>query len=124
MRKVGTGVKERIEWIDWIKGVALVLVIIGHTFRTSMYDESMAYSYIKSFIYAFHMPLFIAISGFLFKMGLKKYIATNTLDFVKTRVGSYMKPLISYAVIIYTCFSAVSLVPGVRKMIGGGVQRI
>ena len=48
--------KERIEWIDWLKGIALVLVIIGHTFRTSMYSENMIYGYIKSFIYAFHMP--------------------------------------------------------------------
>lgn len=114
--------KERLEWIDWLKGIALILVIIGHTFRESMYDESMIYAYIKSFIYVFHMPLFIAISGFLFQMKLNSYMDTNTLDFLKSKWKSYIKPLISYAIIIYASFSMVAVIPGFSNIIGGGTS--
>ena len=99
--------KERIEWIDWLKGIALVLVIIGHTFRTS--------------IYAFHMPLFISISGFLFQSNRNNYMNINILDFFRNKWKSYMKPLISYAAIMYIIFSIFSIIPGFKKMLGGGL---
>lgn len=112
--------KERIEWIDWLKGIALVLVIIGHTFRTSMYSENMIYGYIKSFIYAFHMPLFISISGFLFQSNRNNYMNINILDFFRNKWKSYMKPLISYAAIMYIIFSIFSIISGFKIMLGGG----
>ena len=113
--------KERIEWIDWLKGIALVLVIIGHTFRTSMYSENMIYGYIKSFIYAFHMPLFISISGFLFQSNRNNYMNINILDFFRNKWKSYMKPLISYAAIMYIIFSIFSIISGFKIMLGGGI---
>lgn len=46
----------RLEWIDWMKTIGIYLVVLGH------FD-----SYGNDFIYAFHMPLFFIISGFLCK---------------------------------------------------------
>lgn len=46
----------RLEWIDWMKAIGIYLVVLGH------FD-----SYGNDFIYAFHMPLFFIISGFLCK---------------------------------------------------------
>lgn len=52
-----TSVQEnRLEWIDWMKATGIYLVVLGH------FD-----SYGNDFIYAFHMPLFFLISGFLCK---------------------------------------------------------
>ncbi len=48
----------RIHWIDICRGIAIILVMYGHLFAS---DQS---SYL---IYAFHMPLFFFISGFVFK---------------------------------------------------------
>ena len=48
----------RIEWTDIAKGIGIILVIIGHVSGDN---------YIKNFIYAFHMPLFFIISGYLYK---------------------------------------------------------
>lgn len=46
--------KERIAWIDCAKGIAILLVIVGHT----VYDPR-----IRGAIFSFHMPLFFMLSG-------------------------------------------------------------
>lgn len=51
--------QNRIDWIDAVKGIAILLMIFGHTLDI----ESKTFAY----IYSFHMPLFILISGFFYK---------------------------------------------------------
>lgn len=44
-------------WIDWLKAIGIILVVLGHTVGNTT---------LTSFwIYSFHMPLFFSISGFL-----------------------------------------------------------
>lgn len=50
--------RERKCWIDYLKAIAIYLVILGH-----LPDEL----HIKWGIYLFHMPLFFIISGYLYK---------------------------------------------------------
>lgn len=50
--------KDRIEYIDALKGLLIILVVIGHTGINSG---------IQKWIYSFHMPLFLIISGFFYK---------------------------------------------------------
>ena len=50
--------RERKYWIDYLKAIAIYLVILGH-----LPDEL----HIKWGIYLFHMPLFFIISGYLYK---------------------------------------------------------
>jgi len=45
--------KSRIEWIDQVKGLTIFLVVYGHNFPLH-----------EKYIYSFHMPLFILLSGF------------------------------------------------------------
>lgn len=47
---------ERVHWIDILKGIGIFLVILGHTIKNS---------YINTWVYSFHMPLFFFISGYL-----------------------------------------------------------
>lgn len=54
---------ERIEWIDAIKGLGIILVILGH-----MTIPQIA----RLFIFSFHMPLFFFVSGWLFKNNFTK----------------------------------------------------
>lgn len=49
---------ERIEWIDILKGIAIILVVMGHM----EYEPSCIA--LKSGIYSFHMPLFMLLAGF------------------------------------------------------------
>lgn len=55
---------KRILWIDYAKVLGMYLVILGHTMLTPPIP------YIKGIIYAFHMPLFFFISGFLHKSNI------------------------------------------------------
>lgn len=64
--------KKRIEWIDSIKGFAIICVVLGHIVKgymdAGLYTQHTALMHsIYNAIYAFHMPLFFTISGFLFR---------------------------------------------------------
>ena len=50
--------KQRIGWIDVTKGIAILLVILGH---------SLVGLKINDYIFAFHMPVFFITSGILFR---------------------------------------------------------
>lgn len=49
--------KERIAWIDWAKTILIYLMVVGHCFPVK---------WLGQLIYAFHMPAFFIISGFLY----------------------------------------------------------
>lgn len=48
---------KRIEWIDSIRGLGIVLVILGHMSIPEI---------LRQFIFSFHMPLFFIVSGWLY----------------------------------------------------------
>lgn len=52
--------KQRDPFWDTLKGILIVLVVLGHT-ETALGDKWL------SVIYAFHMPLFIFVSGYFSK---------------------------------------------------------
>ena len=52
--------KDRIYWIDYLKAFTMFLVVLGHS---GLDNDSI----IKSWIYGFHMPLFIFVSGYFVK---------------------------------------------------------
>ena len=62
--------------IDFIKGILILLVVIGHVIPGSMSETFPRY-----FIYSFHMPLFIGLSGFLFHV--EKISNLNLVDWLK-----------------------------------------
>jgi len=51
--------KSRLSYVDIAKGIAMLLVIIGHC--------SYAGKTLVGWLYSFHMPLFFALSGFTFR---------------------------------------------------------
>lgn len=52
----------RINYIDRLKGFAILLVVLGHVYEYVMhFSDSEVYTY----IYSFHMPLFMFLSGFV-----------------------------------------------------------
>ena len=53
---------ERIGWVDFAKGVAIILMVLGHATTTSP---------LQNFIYVFHMPFFFVTAGFL--LNLRKW---------------------------------------------------
>lgn len=65
--------KKRIPELDFIKGIAIFLVVTGHVisqvWNTSpeIYENSILFR----FCYSFHMPLFVFISGYICRMTIK-----------------------------------------------------
>ena len=59
---------KRIRYIDSIKGFAVICVVIGHVANGYLgyRNADIVYYNIFNVLYAFHMPLFFAVSGFLF----------------------------------------------------------
>lgn len=57
---------QRIHYIDTLKGVAIVLVVIGHLLSFSFGSNAL-----YTMIYTFHMPLFMLLSGCVVKRGVE-----------------------------------------------------
>lgn len=66
-------------WVDNVKVVACILVVLGHFFQSmvkaDLMVDSFAYNYFEDTIYYFHVPLFFICSGYLYQ----KY--SNVHDF-------------------------------------------
>jgi len=77
----------RIDWIDLTKGIAIFLMIVGHT---------SVPEFCSKYIWSFHMPLFFIISGMLFNQ--LKYL--RFLDFFKRRIFSLLIPYFCFTLIV------------------------
>lgn len=84
---------KRIEWIDVLKGVAIVCVMMGHFLykQTGELPRSIC-----AWIYSFHMPLFFVLSGLTFSV--EKY--NGYIEFVIKKVKTLLIPLFSFSIII------------------------
>ena len=74
---------ERIKWIDQLKGFTIFLVVYAHNFPL-----------LEQYIYTFHMPLFLMISGFFISS------STNFLV-IKKRFTGIMLPYYFWAILLF-----------------------
>ncbi|MBP3414735.1 MAG: acyltransferase family protein [Clostridia bacterium] len=73
---------KRINYFDTIKGVMILLVVLGH-FIDMRTGSSKTFKSLFLFIYAFHMPMFFIISGYFHS---HKNIANKVYFFLVTGV--------------------------------------
>jgi acyltransferase len=85
----------RQDWIDSLKGMAIILVVIGHLTTIS--------SGLNQYIYSFHMPLFFFISGYL--INFEKYINLEKTYLIK-RASSLIIPYFFFSIISYIFYIA------------------
>ena len=57
--------KTRLVWVDSLKGWLMLLVVMGHAIQYCMNDGECDSNYFWNLIYSFHMPAFMALSGFV-----------------------------------------------------------
>lgn len=89
--------KRRNNYIDIVKGVAIILVVIGHCFQfgtgnTNFETGAFFSNPVFKFIYSFHMPLFMLVSGYLFHYSINR----STHDIIKGKLTGIILPLISW----------------------------
>lgn len=109
----------RSNWVDSLKGMAIVLVVIGHL---STMFSGLVFSGLNQYIYSFHMPLFFFISGYL--INFEKYINVEKTYLTK-RVSSLIIPYFFFSIIAYMFYITVDYLyqPQVQnvEMFGKGV---
>lgn len=56
--------RQRIEYVDYMRGIAIILVVMGHLIQFNGFPTSNP---VFEFIYSFHMPLFSQLVGISLK---------------------------------------------------------
>lgn len=62
---------KRIKFISLLQTIAIILVVVGHSLHEYPVNHGEG-TLVYRMIYAFHMPLFVFISGFLFSYSLSR----------------------------------------------------
>lgn len=93
--------KERMHYLDLLKGIGIVLVVLGHN---SFHD------YVMQAIYFFHMPLFFVISGFLDKLE-----GVSFGDYFRKKMKRLMYPYITFGVLIIIYNTLFDILSGGRS---------
>jgi len=88
---------KRLIWADSLKGILIILVVLGHaiqeTLKAGCFDN-----HLWNMIYSFHMPAFMAISGFL-NYRTRDWSKTNRLSMIYRRFQQLMIPFFCWALI-------------------------
>ena len=94
---------KRNGYIDFIKGWAILLVLVGHAIQycygAEYFLQGTYFSNpIFKFIYTFHMPLFMAVSGYLLQQTLSH---RTELEVAKRRLRQLGLPILSFGVLAF-----------------------
>lgn len=110
-KEVSTISRTRVEWIDFAKGLTLLLTIIGHSVSIDLRG-----SWLSCIIFSFHMPLFFILSAATFQFSVDE----SDWKAKSFRAGKHLilPALFCVAVyIVWDCLynSAIALDPGYWK---------
>lgn len=90
--------KNRIEWLDNAKGIAIFLVVLGHTLRGlpagSGKGEDWAV-FIDAWIYTFHMPVFFVLSGLFIEASAAKPFGS----FLRSKISTILYPYFLWSIL-------------------------
>jgi polysaccharide biosynthesis protein PslL len=78
-------------WVDVLKGIGIVLVVLGHCPNP-----------FNKIIFMFHMPLFFFISGYLFKPN------KNIRDYFLNKIVHLIIPYVSFLILLYPVFNRIN----------------
>lgn len=86
--------KKRVQYLDVLRGISILLVLFSHVFQSSFigYPTMIAYH----LLYAFHVPMFVFISGYV----LSDHLKISFLDFVKNRFFRLFVPYLVWMTVI------------------------
>ena len=90
--------KERIAYIDRLKGFAILLVVIGHVVQFLYCPNNFDTNIVFRFIYSFHMPLFFILSGMV--TNLKLGSVEELCQKVKSRFLQLVVPFVLWGGIL------------------------
>ncbi len=59
--------QERILYIDFLKGITIILVVVGHVIQYYLCPQTYLNDFVFRYIYGFHLQLFVLLSGLTIK---------------------------------------------------------
>lgn len=90
--------RERDPRIDIAKGILIILVVLGHCFQLLGLDDNAHLDLLShKFIYSFHMPAFMLISGYLFFLSNIKALHKVVIS----KIISIGIPFVSFSSLMY-----------------------
>lgn len=103
---------QRIDYIDGIRGFAIILVVVGHAiawnysdwhevclFSQTQSKEYMVGGVVWQLIYSFHMELFFIVSGYL--SGMHAITKDNIISRIRTKTIRLLIPYLATGYLIY-----------------------
>lgn len=81
--------EKRIAWIDIMKGILMVTIVLGHVYDTGI---------LRKYLYSFHVPAFFFLSGFCFTY------RHNFCSFIYKRLRTIMIPYFFFSVVSILIF--------------------
>ena len=99
--------KERIEYIDQLKGLDILFMVVGHVMQMSLDTNDTP---LNKFYTSFHMPIFMFLSGLFVYNKFKKWNIEEFITFIKSKFRRIMLPFITIGG-IYTYLFLGDLVP-------------
>ena len=95
--------KKRNLFIDFCKGILILLVLLGHSIqyaRGKAYLSSLAFynDWAFKLIYGFHMSCFMVIGGYLFYFAIE---LKSVWDVILGKIRTLIVPIFSFALIVW-----------------------
>lgn len=109
---------KRSLYLDVIKGLAIFLVVLGHCIQYGScvsFDKQFYEDPIFKFIYSFHMPLFMLISGFLFYNSVNRHSWEKSF---KSRFTKLIIPIVIWNTLYIIVIDTYRLFNGIPLHIG------
>lgn len=92
--------KERNKRIDILKGIAAILVVMGHVIQyASVGDVTFENNVIYNVIYSFHMPLFMLLSGYIAYYSINEKNTINFKDYFLKRLIQLLLPFVIWGIV-------------------------
>lgn len=117
MNVKATNNKVRNSYIDIIKGILIILVVLGHSIQWNLKSE-FDNNFIFRFIYSFHMPLFILISGYIY--GYVDVNKNKIIYYFNKNIKRLLLPFISWYILSYIfnlSYKNISFFDYIKKLI-------
>jgi len=99
----------RNTYLDFVKGIAILLVVIGHSLQYSLESAVRFDNVLFVGIYGMHMPLFAIISGYLMARQAARY---SQPELLKNKLRTIGVPAISYSLTIMILRAAIVMAKG------------
>jgi fucose 4-O-acetylase-like acetyltransferase len=87
--------------LDAARGLAILLVVLGHVVARDLPADNLWYVRVKHAIYLFHMPLFMALAGVSFALSLPRLVAwADVVRFSLKRIERLFVPYLAFGLIV------------------------